>query len=93
MLVLERSTAYLAHPDGADFDPVQEARKELCEHIVTDERRGNGPKAARPCGVASGSPSDCVAPLARLPDPHCATRLAEELPEAIRVGQICRAPL
>jgi hypothetical protein len=47
-----------------------------------------GQNAARPFGVAPGSPSDCVTSLARVPDPHCATFLAEKLPEAIRVDQI-----
>ena len=84
---LEPFRPRLSHPDCADFGQVKGARRELCAHIVTDERRGNGAKSARPGGVASGSPSDSVASLARVPDPHCATRLAEELPEAIRVAQ------
>jgi hypothetical protein len=94
---LERRAANLHHLDGADFGPAQEARKELCEHIVTDERRSDGPKAARPGGVATGSPSDSVAQkrfgLDRVPDPLCSTLLAEKLPKAITVMQIYRTPL
>ena len=59
--------------------------------LVIDERRGNGPKAARPEGVVAGSPSDCVAlnatGLARVPDPRCTTLLAEKLPATITVGK------
>ncbi|GEN99489.1 hypothetical protein NSE01_13220 [Novosphingobium sediminis] len=51
--------------------------------IVTDEQRCDGPKAARPFGVVSGSPSDSVAPLARATGPHCAALLAEKLPETM----------
>jgi len=43
--------------------------------------------------VAAGSPSDSVASLVRVPDPHCTTLLAEKLPAAIRVDQIYRTPL
>ena len=55
----------LARRDGGDFGSAQGARKELCEHIVTDEGRGAGPKSARPFGVVLGSPPDCVASLVR----------------------------
>ncbi|MEO6715644.1 MAG: lysophospholipid acyltransferase family protein [Novosphingobium sp.] len=48
---------------------------------------------ARPGGVATGSPSDSVASLARVPDPHCTTLLAEKLPVTISVVQIYRTPL
>ncbi len=44
-------------------------------------------KSGPPLGVATGSPSDCVASLARVPDPHCATLLAEKLPVAITAVQ------
>jgi hypothetical protein len=43
--------------------------------------------------VATGSPSDSVAPLDRVPDPLCAALLAEKLPAAIKVMQIYRTPL
>jgi len=53
------------------------------------DRRGTRKwaKIGPPLGVATGSPSDCVASLARVPDPHCTTLLAEKLPAAITVGQ------
>ncbi|WP_421847177.1 hypothetical protein [Novosphingobium sp.] len=65
---------------------------------MTDERRCDGPKAARPFGVATGSPSakclyGSVAPLARATSPHCAALLAEKLPDAIMVNQIGRKVL
>jgi Na+/H+-dicarboxylate symporter len=56
-----------AHRDGADFGPVQGERSVQCGDIVREDRRRNGPKSARPCGVALGSP---VAALRRLHGAH-----------------------
>lgn len=56
--------------------------------IERDERRSNGPKAARREAVALGSPLDSVAPLAGAPGTCCAPRLASGLPSAIKVDQI-----
>lgn len=56
--------------------------------IVTDERRRNRPKGARPYGVASGSSPDIVASLVRATSPTFAPRLASKLPEAIMMPQI-----
>ena len=92
-LGLEHFPTNLARRDGADFGPARGERRELCLPIETDDQRGDGPKAARPFGVASGSPSDCVAPLARATGPHCAALLAEKLPDAITVCQIGRKVL
>ncbi len=75
------------HRDGANFGPVQGARRERCHSIVTDEQRSNGPKLARPEGVVLGSPLDSVTPLARAPSPHCAALLAGELPKTITMYQ------
>ena len=58
------------------------------QSIVTDKQRCAGPEAARPGGVALGSPSDIVASLGRATtSPPGATLLAEELPRAITVDQ------
>jgi len=54
--------------------------------IVRDEQRSNRPNAARPGGVASGSPPDCGAALDRATSPVCDPLLAGELPEAITAG-------
>ena len=51
--------------------------------IVLDERRCAGPKSARPCGVALGSPLDFVAAFVRGTTPHFTPLLANELPKAI----------
>ena len=52
--------------------------------IVTDEQRSNRPKAARRCAVASGSPLEVVATLARgVAAPRCAPLLPSGLPKAI----------
>ncbi len=51
--------------------------------IVTDERRGNGPKSARPCGVALGRPPDFVASLTGATNPCVTPLLAAERPRAI----------
>ncbi len=75
------------HRDGANFGPVQGARREPCRCIVTDEQRSNGPKVARPGGVVMGSPPDSVASLARATSPHCAPLLAGELPMTITMYQ------
>jgi hypothetical protein len=57
--------------------------------LVTDEQRGTRPKAARPFGVALGSPLDVVATLARGPTgPRCAPLLASGLPKAITVRPV-----
>jgi len=45
-----------AHRDGADFGPARGSRSEQCGAIVTDERHCDGPKSARPEGVALESP-------------------------------------
>jgi hypothetical protein len=55
--------------------------------IVTDERRGNRPKSARPFGIALGSPLDVVAPLVHATSPAVAPRLASGLPKAITMLQ------
>lgn len=55
--------------------------------IVSDERRENRPKGARPEGVALGSPLGVVALLVRAPSPPCTARLASELPKAITTMQ------
>ncbi|SNS39380.1 hypothetical protein SAMN06295955_101589 [Sphingopyxis indica] len=55
--------------------------------IVPDEQRSNGPKAARPSGVALRSPPDVVAGLARAPGPRGAPLLAGGLRSAIKVVQ------
>lgn len=51
--------------------------------IVSDERRSNRPRAARPCGVALGSPLDVVASLVRATSLAFAPRLANGFPKAI----------
>jgi len=51
--------------------------------IVRDEQRSDGPKAARPLGVAQGNALDSVASLARATSPCCAPRLASAFPCAI----------
>jgi hypothetical protein len=60
---------------------------------VIDEQRCHEPKSARLEEVAPGSPSDFVTPLGRATSPPRAAFLAEELPEAIRVGKIYCTPL
>ena len=55
--------------------------------IVRDERRSDGPKAARPGGVGHGRALDSVAPLAGATSPCCAPRLASALPWPIKVDQ------
>ncbi len=50
-------------------------------------QRGDGPKAARPFGVALGSPPDRVTSLARATSPRCTTFLAGELPSTITMPQ------
>ncbi len=52
-------------------------------------QRGDGPKAARPFGVALGSPPDGITSLARATSPRCATFLAGELPSTITMPQDC----
>lgn len=44
--------------------------------IVTDEQRRDGPKSARPFGVAQRGPLDVVALLARATSPRYAPLLA-----------------
>jgi hypothetical protein len=56
--------------------------------IVTDERRSNWPKSARPFGGALGSPLDVVAPLIRATSPLFAPRLATGLPKAIKTHSV-----
>lgn len=53
--------------------------------MVTDEGRCDGPKSARPFGVAAVSPLDSVAPLAGATSPCFAPRLASGLTAAIMV--------
>ena len=55
--------------------------------IVRDERRCDGPKAARREAVAPGNPLDGVASLAGATSPCCAPLLASGFPGAITVGQ------
>ncbi|NIJ39266.1 hypothetical protein FHR22_004013 [Sphingopyxis panaciterrae] len=55
--------------------------------IVPDEQRSNRPKAARPAGIAPGSPPGGGASLDRATGPACETLFAGELPGAITVGQ------
>ena len=90
---LERFPTNLAHRDGADFGRVQGSRREPCRRIVTDERRRNRPKGARPGGVDAGSPSDSVTLLGRATSPPCKRCLAERLPASITVIQIGRKTL
>ncbi len=61
--------------------------------MVTDERRSNRPKWARPFGVAAGGLSDGVALLGRATSPPRAMLLAETPPAAITVTQIGRKGL
>jgi hypothetical protein len=56
--------------------------------IVTDERRRNRPKGARPFVIALGSPLDFVASLVRATGPAFAPRLANGLPKAITMFPI-----
>jgi len=51
--------------------------------IVTDERRRNGPKAARPFGVARESPPAALRRLDGAAGPPSAPRLAGGLSRAI----------
>jgi len=53
------------------------------QRIVTDEQRCAEPKSARPGGVVSGSPLDCVTSLAGATSPCCAPFLANGLPDTI----------
>lgn len=50
ILTLEPALKGLRHRDGAGSGRVQEARRERCYSIVTDERRSNRPEPARPAG-------------------------------------------
>lgn len=56
--------------------------------IVPDEQRSNGPKSARPFGVALRSPLAFVAGLARAPGPRGAPLLASGLRSAIKMEQV-----
>ena len=51
-LRLRAFSTILGHRDGADSGPVQGARRGAMRTIVPDEQRSNGPKSARPFGVA-----------------------------------------
>jgi hypothetical protein len=55
--------------------------------IVTDERRSNRPKSARPEGVAPEYSPDVVASLVRATSPAYATRLTGKYSGAISVQQ------
>jgi hypothetical protein len=55
--------------------------------IVPDEQRSNGPKSARPKGVALCSPLSSVAGLARATGPRCAPLLVSGLHSTIKVDQ------
>ena len=55
--------------------------------IVTDERRCDGPKAARPCGVALESPVAASQHLHGATSPRCVLLLATGLLKAITVPQ------
>ncbi len=50
-------------------------------------QRGDGPKAARPFGVALGSPPDGITSLARATSPRRTTFLAGGLPSTITAHQ------
>ena len=71
--------------DGADFGPAQGARREQWGPIVTDEQRSDGPKSARPFGVALGSLLEFVVTLARGQGPRFASLLPSKLPSTITV--------
>ena len=53
---LEHFPTNLGHRDGADFGRVQGSRKEPCRSMMTDERRRNRPKGARPYGLQQEAP-------------------------------------
>ena len=55
--------------------------------IVTDERRCDGPKSARPFGVALKSPVTASQHLHGATSPRCVLLLATRLFRAITVGQ------
>jgi len=56
--------------------------------IVTDERRCDGPKAARPCGVALESPVAASQHLHGVTNPRCVLLLPTRLSRAITAVQI-----
>lgn len=84
VLWIERDDISLYHLDGANFGRVQGVRREPGQCIVTDERRGNQPKGARPSGVVAGNLSDCVALFVRATSPPGIRLLAEKLPATIK---------
>lgn len=89
---LEHFPAILVRPDGADFGPAREARREPCQSIVTPRdsgaRRGGGPKAARPAWDCDRRAAGFVTTLARGPiGPRCVPLLSSGSPVVIRPDQ------
>ena len=74
ILTLEPALKGLRHRDGAGSGRVQEARRERCYSIVTDERRSNRPEPARPAGWGSASASRPTAASSTWSSPRSSSR-------------------
>lgn len=90
---LERLVTTWQRRDGADFGPVSGARRGTMRCIVPDERRRNGPKAARREAVVLRSALEGVTTLARATSPRCPPFLPSALLRTIPALSCDHKPL